>query len=152
MANVDEKQAVPAAGGAKKHAGSCHCGAIRFEVELDAGAGGSRCNCSVCTKVGQTSAVVKPGALALLSGAEGLGEYAWGGKTATRYFCKQCGVHCFLRGHLAELGGDYVSVHLNALDDLDVIDRNIVYWDGRHDNWEAGTRDTPWPIFAATSA
>ena len=23
------------------------------------------------------------------------------------------------------------------------------YWDGRHDNWYAGTRDEPWPIFAA---
>ena len=23
----------------------------------------------------------------------------------------------------------------------------IRYWDGRHNNWYAGTRDTPWPIF-----
>ena len=30
--------------GLKLHTGGCHCGAIRYEVELDASRGG-RCNC-----------------------------------------------------------------------------------------------------------
>jgi hypothetical protein len=129
----------------KKHPGSCHCGAVRFEVALDASKG-SRCNCSICTKIGPIGAIVKPGAFKVLAGEESLGAYEWGMKVSRRHFCKTCGVHCFASGHLAELGGDYVSVNLLTLDDVDPKDIAVTYWDGRHDNWHAGTRDTPWPI------
>ena len=129
----------------EKHAGSCHCQAVRFEVTIDA-ANGSRCNCSVCTKINPVSAIVKPEAFKLLSSEEGLSTYVWGGKISTRYFCKTCGVHCFARGHLAEMGGDYVSINLNTLDGIDPAKIKLVHWDGRHDNWEAGPRLTPWEI------
>jgi hypothetical protein len=129
----------------KKHRGSCHCGDVRFTVEVDASAG-SRCNCSVCTKTGVTSAIVKPAAFELLSDPGRFASYEWGAKIAQRYFCTRCGVHAFARGHLAEVGGDYVSVNLNCLDDIDPRDVKVAYWDGRHDNWEAGTRSAPWPL------
>jgi hypothetical protein len=138
--------------GAKKHTGTCHCGAVRFEVELDLGAGASRCNCSVCTKVGITSAIAKPSAFVLLSDEAALGMYEWGGKTAQRYFCKTCGIHCFGRGYLEQVGGAYVSVNLNTVDDLELSDLKVSYWDGRHDNWQAGTRSTPWPILAKAAS
>ncbi len=136
--------------GTRKHAGSCHCGAVRFEVEFDMGAGAGRCNCSICTKVGALGAIVKPEAFTLVSGAESLGEYQWGAKISRRFFCRTCGIHCFGRGHLAELGGDYVSVNLNALNDVELSDMKVVHWDGRHDNWQAGPRGTPWPIVTPT--
>jgi len=132
----------------KKHPGSCHCGAVRFEVEIDASTG-NECNCTICMKVGATTGIVKPAAFVFLTDETHLGQYAWGGKTGTRFFCKGCGVHCFSRGHLAELGGDYVSVSLNCLDDVDLLDVLITYWDGRHDNWEAGPRAEPWPLSRA---
>ena len=25
---------------------------------------------------------------------------------------------------------------------------SVIYWDGRHNNWEAGPRPTPWPVSA----
>jgi hypothetical protein len=127
-----------------KHTGSCHCGAMRFEVEVDATQGG-RCNCSICTKLNPTGALVKPAAFRLLTDEAALGSYVWGAKMSTRYFCKTCGVYGFGRGHLAELGGDFVSVNLNCLDDIEHADVQVRYWDGRHDNWEAGQRETPWP-------
>ena len=132
-----------------RHTGSCHCGAVRFQVEADLGEGASRCNCSVCTKIATTGRIVKPGAFALVAGEENLGVYEWGGKISKRFFCKNCGIHCFARGHLAEIGGDYVSVNLNCIDGLDPNSLEVVYWDGRHDNWQAGTRDKPWPVRAA---
>jgi hypothetical protein len=61
-------------------------------------------------------------------------------------------VHCFARGHLAELGGDYISINANCLDDLDPNRLTIHYWDGRHNNWEGGPRATPWPIHAQVEA
>ncbi len=129
--------------------GSCHCGAVRFEVELALGDGGSQCNCSVCTKVGSVGVIVKPAAFKLLSGEGTLTSYEWGPKISKRYFCKTCGVHCFGRGHFAELGGDFVSVNLNCLDDVELAGLKVTYWDGRHNNWDVGPRDKPWPILSA---
>jgi len=131
----------------KKHAGSCHCGAVKFEVEIDA-TNGSRCNCTICTKLGLVGSSVKPDAFVLREGEASLAGYAWGHRVSTRYFCKHCGTSCFARGHLAELGGDFVSINLNALDDIDPSTVELVYWDGRHDNWHAGPRETPWRIAA----
>ena len=130
---------------AKKHAGGCHCGAVRFEVVVDASQG-TRCNCSICTKVNGIGAIVKPDDLVLTAGEDALSTYAWGGKTATRFFCKHCGVQCFARGFLEEVGGHYAAVYLNTLDDVDPAQISLIYWDGRHNNWEAGPRPTPWPI------
>jgi hypothetical protein len=130
----------------QKHAGGCHCGAVRFEFEGDLSSGAGRCNCTVCTKIGPTGFIVKPGAFSLLSGEASLSEYVWGAKISRRSFCKHCGVHCFGRGHLAEIGGDFVSINLNCVDDIDLADVKLTYWDGRHDNWEAGPRSTPWPV------
>jgi hypothetical protein len=131
---------------ATKHTGSCHCGAVRFEVEGDLREGASRCNCSVCTKTAVTGRVVKPNAFRLVAGEDSLGTYEWGAKISKRFFCRHCGIHCFGRGHLAEIGGDYVSVNLNCIDGLDPSLLEVVYWDGRHNNWEAGPSKTPWPI------
>lgn len=39
-----------------------------------------------------------------------------------------------------------MSVNLNTLDGLDPADVEVVYWDGRHNNWQAGPRPAPWPI------
>ncbi len=126
--------------------GSCHCGAVKFEADLDLAKGGSRCNCSICNKVGQLGVIVKPDAFRLLSGEDAIGIYEWGGKISRRHFCKTCGIHCFSRGFLNELGGDFVSVNLNAVDGIEPSKIPVSYWDGRHDNWMAGTRPEPWPI------
>jgi hypothetical protein len=134
------------------HSGSCHCGAVRFEVELDAELRGSRCNCSICTRTAVTSAIVKPSAFTLLTPEAELGSYAWGAKISTRSFCRHCGVHCFGKGHLAEVGGDYVAVNLNCVDELDVSTIPVMYWDGRHNNWQSGPSDKPWPLAAADGA
>ncbi len=136
------------ASGVRKHAGSCDCGAVRFEAMVDTSAA-SRCNCSICNKVGQLGAIVKPDAFTLLAGEESLSSYEWGGKTAKRFFCKHCGIHCFARGHLEQVGGDYVSLSFLALDDVDPGDLEVSHWDGRHNNWMAGKRAAPWPIFTA---
>ena len=136
---------------ATTYQGSCHCGAIRFELSIDLGGGATRCNCSICTKLGALSINVAPEALRSLTPEGDLSFYEWGGKVARRYFCKVCGIHTFSRGSLAELGGAFASVNLNTLDGVDPSLLQVRYWDGRHDNWQAGLRDTPWPIFAAAA-
>ena len=126
--------------------GTCHCGAVRFQVEADLSRGAGRCNCSICTRVAQLGVLVKPEAFRLLAGEEALSFYEWGQKISRRYFCRHCGIHCFGRGSLPELGGAFVSANLNCVDALDPGQMTAFYWDGRHDNWEAGPRDAPWPV------
>jgi hypothetical protein len=128
------------------HPGSCHCGAVRFLVKIDATAG-TRCNCSICQKDGLTAAIVKPEALTVIAGEDQLSTYEWGSKAGKRFFCKHCGIACFARGVLEQLGGAYASIPLNSLDDVDLAEVEVTYWDGRHYNWEAGARPTPWPVF-----
>jgi hypothetical protein len=141
----------PATALAPRRAGGCHCGAVRFEAALP-DRPGSRCNCSVCTKTSVTSGMVKPADFSLLAGEDQLRSYEWGAKISRRFFCGRCGVHCFGRGYLEEIGGDYVAVNLNCLDGFDPAEAQVIYWDGRHDNWQAGPRPTPWPVLPAWSA
>jgi len=132
------------------HVGTCHCGAVRFRMQGELAAGGSHCNCSVCTKVNAFGRLLKPEEFELLAGEGNLTSYEWGHRVSRRYFCKNCGVTCFGRGHLAELGGDFVSINLNCLDGVELSELKVMYWDGRHDNW-AGARDEPWPVLGGAS-
>ena len=62
----------------KTYHGSCHCGGVRFECELDLAEGTSKCNCSICTKTRFWKALVKAEALRLLEGEYVLVDYQFG--------------------------------------------------------------------------
>lgn len=74
--------------------GSCHCGTVTFEVDLENGLTGiHHCDCSLCRKrtafVGSTSLT----GLRILSGEDNLALYQFNTKTAKHYFCKACGIY-----------------------------------------------------------
>lgn len=119
----------------KRYRGSCHCGAVTFEADLDLSKGTSRCNCSICTKTQTWGAMCRPEDFRLLSGEDALGDYQWGTKTGHHLFCKHCGVRPFGRGAGEWAGGEYVSINLHCLDDLDPTGLVIHYLDGRANTW-----------------
>ncbi|MGB0084584.1 MAG: GFA family protein [Rhodomicrobiaceae bacterium] len=122
----------------KTYHDSCHCGKVQFEADIDLDAGTGRCNCSICSKLRNWSAIIKPEQFRLLSGAEHLGSYVWG-PVADRKFCRHCGVSLYGIGHLEEVGGDFCSVSIAALDDVApevLASIPIRYFDGRHNHWE----------------
>src|SRR3546814_11169419 len=88
----------------KTHHGSCHCGAVKFEADIDLSAGTSKCNCSICTKKRGWNAQVKPEAFRLLSDPAALSDYQFGSNSAHHVFCKTCGVSAFGNGYVAEIG------------------------------------------------
>jgi hypothetical protein len=128
----------------KTHHGSCICGFVQFEVSVDASKA-TMCNCSVCQKLGARSINGKPEMLRVLSDESKHGRY--GSDYAARYFCPRCGTYCYGKGNIPEIGGPFASVNINTLDDLDPNEAALTHWDGRHDNWEAGMRPAPWPVF-----
>ena len=82
-----------------RHRGSCHCGAVRFEIEAEIDHVRA-CDCSICTKRGALMFRVREQGLRLLTPLSGLSLYRWGSLTAEDYFCPVCGVLPFRRpGH-----------------------------------------------------
>lgn len=99
----------------KLHPGSCHCGAIRFQVvaeieEL------TTCDCSLCIKKNAVMAKVPEKALKILQGERSMTLYEWNTRRAKHYFCKHCGIYVFHRKRAAP---DHFGVNIFCLDEFD---------------------------------
>ena len=130
----------------KTYSGSCHCGAVRFEVDLDIGGGTEKCNCSICTKMRLWSARVRPEAFRLLAGETELTDYRFDTKVAHHLFCRHCGVRPFEWVDLPNMtGGKYYNINVACLDGLDIdelVTAPVTYYDGANDDWHSGPKET----------
>jgi hypothetical protein len=122
----------------KTYHGSCHCGAVKFEADIDFAQGTSKCNCSICTKTRNWNVIIKPDAFRLVSGENDVSDYQFGTKAGHHLFCKHCGVRSFERGYVEQIGGNYVSIKVASLDDVDpreLIEAPVKVGNGRDNKW-----------------
>ena len=128
----------------KTYTGSCHCGAVQFECELDLAAGTNRCNCSFCRKARFWMALVKTDSFRLLRGGDVLVDYQHTPAGMSEpflhlKFCGRCGVRPFSEGgFLPALGSEFRAVNLACLDnvtDQELAAAPVSYLDGRKGNY-----------------
>lgn len=122
----------------KTHHGSCHCGTVKYQADLDLAQGTGKCNCTYCLKIRNWSA--RASNLQVLQGEEALADYGkeWPGGNLHHRFCSKCGITLYTHGHIPEAGGDFLSVQVNTLDDASVdelMSGPVRHSDGRNDNW-----------------
>ncbi len=97
------------------HAGSCHCGAVRFEINAEINEL-TRCDCSLCTKKNALMARVHESGFRLLSGWDSVTEYRWNTMTARHFFCPVCGIYTF---HKQRSRPDHYGFNVQCLDGFD---------------------------------
>ncbi|MDC0836017.1 aldehyde-activating protein [Leptolyngbya valderiana BDU 20041] len=114
----------------KVYEGGCHCGAVRFRIEVD-DLKAIDCNCSICTKKGFLHLIVPPERFTLLKGEDALTTYQFNTGVAKHLFCKTCGIHPFYRPRSHP---DCYDVNLRCLDGDVLAEFAIEPFDGKH--WE----------------
>jgi len=107
-----------------KYEGGCHCGKVRFEVEMDLGPV-LECNCSHCAKKGFLLAFAPAEAFTQTSGGPGdTREYLFNTHKIHHQFCTTCGTEPFSRGE-APNGVKMAAINVRCIDgvDLDALKR-----------------------------
>ena len=96
------------------HEGGCHCGAVRFVVEVDSPVTDLyRCNCTLCRKKGIVMKAISDADFRLLAGAEQLSLYKWNRHIAEHFFCAICGVYTH---HRRRRDATQFSINIECLD------------------------------------
>ena len=101
----------------KTYKGSCHCGAVTYDVTGEF-TEARRCNCSHCKRKGFLLGFVPVDSFTLKSGAEAQTTYHFNKHLIDHTFCKTCGVQSYAYG--GDGAGNYMyMVNLNCLEDFD---------------------------------
>jgi hypothetical protein len=121
----------------KTYSGSCHCGAVKFEAELDLSRDSYRCNCTICRRTRFWPAVATPERFRLLAGEADLTEYRFNTRKNLHYFCSHCGVRPFGVGTETPVGKMY-GVNVGCLESVSEEELSripVTYVDGANDRF-----------------
>jgi hypothetical protein len=101
-----------------KHTGSCQCGAVSYEVEIDL-ANTITCNCSRCRRLGSILAFAPWDQFTLLKGEGATTTYKFNHHAIDHNFCKTCGIQSYARG-VGPDGAVMAAINVRCLDGVDL--------------------------------
>lgn len=112
----------------KTHQGSCHCGAVAYEVDM-ALEGLVECNCSHCYRKGFVLGFVGPDAFRLTRDGPQT-HYRFHNHKIRHRFCETCGVQTFAKGEAPD-GSPMIAVNVRTLTDIEPFSWTATRVDGR---------------------
>ncbi len=123
----------------KTYRGSCHCGAVRIEADMDISAGTGKCKLH---DLREDAALVGGGEARGFPpdrrrrGVDGLSRR---NPVAHHFFCSQCGVRPFERIDAPNMTDEtYYNINVACLDGVDIdelVSAPVTYCDGLNNNW-----------------
>ncbi len=113
--------------------GSCHCGAITFEVERTP-EWLTECNCSLCRRVCAHWAHFERDEVQLTVPSEGTIEYVQGDRTLALHTCKVCGCTPFWLGLAPEVS-TRMAFNFRMCEPADITDIPVRHFDGAN-SWQ----------------
>jgi hypothetical protein len=102
-----------------KHTGSCHCGKVGYDVQLDLTKEVMSCNCSICSKRGHLLSFASAEDFTIIKGEEHLQDYLFYKKNIHHLFCKTCGISSFARGTNKD-GSAMYAINVRCLDGIEI--------------------------------
>lgn len=114
----------------KTYTGGCHCGAFRYEAQVNPDSAMS-CNCSHCGKKGFLLKFIPAEFFKLVKGDESkLTEYQFNKKHIHHLFCPTCGVQSYGRGKGVN-GAEMIALNVRCLDGVDTDTLPVTKFDGK---------------------
>ena len=110
--------------------GSCHCGSVQYEADLDLSQPVIACNCSMCGRSGTLLSFVPPEQFRLLSGESDLRNYEFNKHKIKHVFCQNCGIKPFARGEGPH--GPMVAINTRCLENVDIASLTVHNYDGKN--------------------
>jgi hypothetical protein len=111
------------------HRGSCHCGAVAFEVEGEIGEV-LDCNCSLCQRRGSLLWFVPRDHMRLLTPDDAARIYTFNKGTIQHRFCPTCGIHPFAEG-VDPSGARMAAINVRCLEGVEPASFPVRHFDGR---------------------
>jgi len=116
-------------GESKSYRGSCHCGAVRYNVKADLSGEMITCNCSICSRSGTALTFVPAAQFTLEQGEDNLTDYQFGKKHLHHPFCKTCGIRSYSTGTGPD-GKPMVAINARCLEGVPFESLKLKQYDG----------------------
>ena len=114
----------------KTYRGSCHCGAVAYEVQGEL-KGAMACNCSICRRKGSLLWFVPRSALTLLTPQSASSVYEFNKHVIKHRFCPKCGIHPYAEAVDPRSGKPMAAINTRCLEGVDFAALPVQHFDGR---------------------